>query len=114
MTEIIAVVRRKHASATKEELSRIGGHGYTAFPVFGRGKQRGLKSEPGGKGLSFLPKILFQIVVEDEQVQETVEAIIRTNQTGEFGDGKIFILDMTETHRISTGKREPGALTVVD
>lgn len=106
MVEIIAIIRRKRAAATKEELSRIGCKGYTAFPVLGRGRQRGLRGEPGGEGLAFLPKVLFNLVVEDAQAQETIEALIRTNQTGEFGDGKIFVIEVAEAYRISTGERE--------
>jgi nitrogen regulatory protein PII 2 len=107
MVELIAIIRRTHAAATKEELSRIGCAGSTAFPVFGRGKQRGLRGGPGGEGLAFLPKVLFKIVVEDEQAQETIEAIIRANQTGQYGDGKIFVIETAEAHRISTGERTP-------
>ena len=104
MIELIAIVRRKQSAATKQELSRIGCQGYTAFPVFGRGKQRGLRGAPGGQGLAFLPKVLFDVVVEEEQAQETVEAIIRANQTGQYGDGKIFVIEMAETYRLSTGE----------
>ena len=132
MVEIIAIVRRKHASATKEELSRIGCKGSTAFPVLGRGRQRGLQGaqgnegfvpppakqpeagpaeagiakghSPAGGGMAFLPKVLFDLVVEDAQAQETIEALIRANQTGEFGDGRIFVLDVTGSYRISTGE----------
>ncbi len=102
MIEIIAMVRRKHSAATKKELSRIGCQGYTAFPVFGRGRQRGLRGEPGIQGVTFLPKVLFDVVVEDDQAQETVEALIRANQTGQYGDGKIFVMDVGEAYRIST------------
>ena len=109
MIELIAIIRRKHAAATKQELSRIGCNGYTAFAVFGRGKQRGLRGDPGSQGLAFLPKILFDVVVEEEQGQETIEAIIRANQTGEFGDGKIFVIEVACAYRISTGEREPMA-----
>jgi nitrogen regulatory protein PII 2 len=111
MVEIMAIIRRKRAAATKEELSRIGCAGYTAFPVLGRGRQRGLRGEPGGEGLAFLPKVLFDLVVEESQAQETIEAMIRANQTGEFGDGKIFVIEMAETYRISTGGRESAATT---
>ena len=107
MVEIIAIIRRKPAAATKEELSRIGCTGYTAFPVLGRGRQRGLRGEPGGEGLAFLPKVLFDLVVEDAQAQETIEALIRANQTGQYGDGKLFVIEMAEAYRISTGEREP-------
>ena len=109
MVELLAIIRRKRAAATKEELSRIGCAGYAAFSVFGRGKQRGLRGGPGGEGLAFLPKRLFKIVVEDEQAQETIEAIIRANQTGEFGDGKIFVIEAAAAYRISTGALEPTA-----
>lgn len=106
MTEIIAMIRRKRAAATQEELSRIGCNGYTAFPVLGRGRQRGLRGEPGGDGLAFLPKVLFDLVVEDDQAQEIVEALIRANQTGQYGDGRIFVLPTQEACRISTGERQ--------
>lgn len=111
MVEIIAAIRRQHAGATKEELARIGCRGYSVFPVLGRGRQRGLKSEPGGAGLTFLPKVLFDLVVEEEQAQETIEAIIRANQTGQYGDGKLFVIEVAEAYRISTGEREPAAKT---
>lgn len=111
MVKIIAIIRRKHAPATKEELLRIGCNGYTAFPVSGRGKQHGLRGAPEGQGFAFLPKVLFEIVVEEKQAQETIEALIRSNQTGQYGDGKIFVMEMAEAYRISTGEREPTAET---
>lgn len=111
MIELIAIIRRKRAAATKEELSRIDCGGYTAFPVLGRGRQRGLRGEPGGEGLAFLPKILFNIAVEEAKAQETVEALIRANQTGEYGDGKLFVIELTDAYRISTGQRESDAKT---
>jgi len=109
MLELIAIVRRKKAWATKDELTRTGCLGYSVFPVLGRGRQRGLRGAQGTKGPAFLPKALFDLIVEESQAQETVEAIIRANQTGEFGDGKIFVIEMAEAYRISTGEREPTA-----
>ena len=106
MVEIIAIIRRKKASATKEELGRIGCLGYSVVPVLGRGRQRGLRGEPGSEGLAFLPKVLFDLVVEDAQAQETIEALIRANQTGQYGDGKLFVIEMATAYRISTGERE--------
>ena len=113
MVEIIAIIRRKHASATKEELSRIGCTGYTAFSVLGRGRQHGLRGEPGSAGLAFLPKVLFDLLIEDAQAQETIEALIRANQTGQYGDGKLFVIEMAEAYRISTGERAGRAAPVV-
>ena len=107
MVEIIAIIRRKKASATKEELERIKWSGYSVFPVLGRGRQRGLRGAQGTEGLAFLPKVLFDLIVGERQAQETIEAIIRANQTGEFGDGKLFVIEVAEAYRISTGEREP-------
>jgi len=59
--------------------------------------------------MAFLPKVLFDLIVEESQAQGTIEAIIRANQTGEFGDGKIFVIETAEAYRISTGEREPAA-----
>ena len=102
MTELIAVIRRDHAAATKRELNRVGCQGYFAFPVLGRGRQGGLRGAERADGLAFLPKMLFDLVVDDEQSAETIEAIIRANQTGEFGDGRIFVVQTQETYRIAT------------
>lgn len=105
MVEIIAIVKRSAAAATRHELARIDCGGYSQWPVLGRGRQGGLQNERGEATLPFLPKVLFSIVVEDEQRDETVEAIIRANQTGQYGDGKIFVMDVPESRRISSGER---------
>ena len=88
--------------ATKEELARLGCAGYSRFSVLGRGRQRGLRNQTGQEVVPFLPKVLFDVVVDDEDAAETVEAFIRANQTGQYGDGKIFVLEVCETYRIST------------
>ncbi len=106
MREIIAIVRRNRAAATKAELARIGCEGYSQVTVLGRGRQRGLRDQDSDAGLRFLPKVMFDLVVDDARATETVEAIIRANQTGEFGDGRIFVADVEQGHRISTGGQE--------
>ena len=106
MVELIAIVRRNRAGATQQELARIGCQGYSRFAVLGRGRQRGLRGDGADKGLSFLPKVFFSLMVAEEAAQETIEAIVRANQTGEFGDGKIFVLESSEVYRVSTGERE--------
>ena len=106
MVELIAIIRRKRAGATQQELTRIGCQGYSRFAVLGRGRQRGLRGDGADKGLPFLPKVFFSLMVAEEAAQETIEAIVRANQTGEFGDGKIFVLESSEAYRVSTGERE--------
>ena len=111
MVEIIAVVRRNKALATQQELARIGCQGYSRFTVLGRGRQRGLRTQKSPEALAFLPKVLFDLIVDDGQAQEAIETIIRANQTGEFGDGKVFVIEMAEAYRISTGQHEPAVET---
>lgn len=107
MTEIIAVVRRSKAAATRKELERADVPGWTSFPVLGRGRQKGLKTSTEGAGLQFLAKVMFSIVVEDEDVDKTTEAILRANQTGEMGDGKVWTVDLGQVSRISEGGTQP-------
>ena len=96
-------MRRNRAAATKAELARIGCEGYFQFAVLGRGRQRGLRDQDSDAGLRFLPKVLFDLVVEESRAAETIEAIVRANQTGEFGDGRIFVAEVAHGYRISTG-----------
>lgn len=102
MIELIAIVRRNKTAATQQELARIGYSGHSRLSVLGRGRQRGLKTGGGQNGPAFLAKTMFSVVAEDAQAQEAIEAIIRANQTGDFGDGKIFVLEVNDTYRIST------------
>ena len=101
MTEIYAIVRRQGAPATRMELTRVGCQGYTVFPVLGRGRQRGLRTAGQTGGVGFLPRMLFYLVVEDDHAMETIEAIILANQTGEFGDGRIFLSKLERAGRMS-------------
>lgn len=112
MVEILAIVRRKKAFTTQQELARAGCPGYSRLAVLGRGRQRGLRTPHSPEALAFLPKALFDLIVDDAQTQEAIEAIIRANQTGEFGDGKIFVVAVEEVVRISTGERERAAREV--
>ena len=105
MVEILAVVKRSQATATKAELARIGCAGYSQWSVLGRGKQRGLRNHNGHETVPFLPKVLFNLMVDEAQEAETVEALMRANQTGQYGDGKIFVLEVDAHYRISTGER---------
>jgi nitrogen regulatory protein PII len=95
MVELIAIVRRKQASATKAALNRIGCGGYSILPVLGRGASHG----------EFMAQVLFDLVIEDVHEAKTLEAILHANQTGACGDGRIFLIEVNETYRISTGER---------
>jgi nitrogen regulatory protein P-II 1 len=78
----------------------------------GFGKQKGWKEYIRGNEVdfNFLPKIKMELVVLDEQVEAVVDSIIETAQTGEFGDGKIFISDIQDAIRIRTKERGDAAV----
>jgi nitrogen regulatory protein PII len=114
LREIMAVVRPGRRLATRQALEAAGIVSYTAYGVLGRSRQRGLKfkSSPGDAEkedvvIKFLPKQIFSIVVEESQVKAAVNAIIKANRTGkgQYGDGKIFVLEAEQVIRISTDER---------
>ncbi len=111
--EITAIIRPGKWAETLVKLEEIGVVGFTRQRVYGRGKQRGLRYTADGeesKGISFLPKWMVTIVVEDSKVDAVVEALMKSNRTGEIGDGKIFICSVTDSVRIRTNESEEYAL----
>lgn len=120
MKEITAIIRMNKVQKTKDVLLECGFPSFTVRRVMGRGKQRGLCFEfnpplpdPEKEAetcIRFIPKRMFTIVVDDENVNEVVRKIIEVNQTGNVGDGKIFVSNISEAIRIRTG--ESGEATV--
>lgn len=110
MKEIIAIIRPNKGKETKERLSENGFYAYSTMRVFGRGKERGLRyaKKVEGKeelgGMRFLPKRLFYIVAADEDVERVIDIIIKANTTGQYGDGKIFVIGIDRAVRIRTGE----------
>src|SRR5208283_1359912 len=96
----------------KAALSEIGVGGMTVTEVKGFGRQRGHTEIYRGSEytVDFLPKAKIEIVVSDEIVAKTVEAILKSAKTGKIGDGKIFVLPVEEAVRIRTGERGDAAL----
>ena len=117
MKEVIAVVRINRMNQTKKALADAGIDAYFAREAQGRGKgfvnpmvlegaEQGYEeaaSVLGEKGKLY-PKRLVTAVVEDEQVGEVVKAIIKVNQSGMPGDGKVFIMPIKDAVRVRTGE----------
>jgi nitrogen regulatory protein PII 2 len=109
LCEIMAIVRPDKRVATQRALQQIGMIAYSLQPVLGRSRQRGLRFPSAGSrsgnrpAIRFLPKLLFMIVIERSMVEEVIKALIRANRSssGHFGDGKIFVLEVTDAIRIS-------------
>ncbi len=118
MKEIYAMIRPGKDRQTKEALAKIGCATFTSVRVKGRGRQRGLRYSAPGEGagaassvnMHFLPKKLLYMVVSDRQIRPAIQAIIRMNQTGQYGDGKIFVTDAEEVRRIRTGEKGEEAI----
>jgi nitrogen regulatory protein P-II 1 len=112
MKRIEAIIRPIRFEAVKEALNDIGVYGMTITDVRGFGRQQGHteKYRGGTYTLNLLPKIKLEIVVPDERVEEVVSVIIEAAQTGEIGDGKIFIVEVADAVRIRTGERGEAAL----
>lgn len=138
MKEITAIIRRDKLPATKQVLDALGYPSMTIQSVDGRGKQKGamcaemdsempdsfctavrLKPTPSTYAIEhtlpkvalYVPKRLLTIVVPDDTVSPVVEAIIKVNQTGKHGDGKIFVSPVENAFRIRTGEHDEEAIS---
>jgi nitrogen regulatory protein P-II 1 len=111
LREIIAIVRPQKHEETRRALEGAGIVSYTTLTVLGRSRQRGLRfpsdQDKQEVAIKFLPKQLFSIVVEGSRVPSAVNAIVKANRTGkgQYGDGKIFVLELDEVVRVSTDER---------
>lgn len=130
MKEIMAVIRMNKINDTKRALNEAGISSFTATGrVQGRGKGQvdfrilhgATEGHPEairqlGEGPRLVPKRLISVVVSDDWAQKTIDTIIKTNQTGSAGDGKIFVLPILEATRIRTGETAtgPSGGTVLD
>jgi nitrogen regulatory protein PII 2 len=117
MKEVIAIVRINMMNQTKQALTDCGVDAFFAHEAHGRGKgfvnpkvvagaAQGYEEAAtllGEKGKLY-PKRLITAVVEDSQVACVVETIINTNQTGKPGDGKVFVLPLSDAVRVRTGE----------
>lgn len=112
MKKIEAIIKPFKLDDVRESLSDIGITGMTVTEVRGFGRQKGHTELYRGAEylVDFLPKVKVEIVVVDEQVDQCVEAIIETAQTGKIGDGKIFIYDIERVIRIRTGEENEDAI----
>jgi nitrogen regulatory protein P-II 2 len=112
MKLIMAVVKPFKLDEVREALTQIGVSGMTVSEVKGFGRQKGHTEIYRGAeyAISFLPKAKLEVVVPDNQVDPAMEAISSAAQTGNIGDGKIFVMDVASAVRIRTGESGDEAL----
>ena len=112
MKKLEAIVRHFKVDEVKDALSTAGLQGMTVSEVKGFGRQKGHKETYRGAEytIDFVPKVKFEVIIADDQVDQAVDAILKAGRTGEIGDGKVFISDMADAVRIRTGERGDQAL----
>ncbi len=96
----------------KESLDALGISGLTVGEIKGYGRQKGHAEVYRGSEytVSFVPKIVIEVVVTDELCDRAVEAVVSAAQTGKIGDGKVFVLPVEDAVRIRTGESGDEAL----
>lgn len=112
MKKIDAIIKPFKLDEVKNALHDIGVKGMTVTEVKGFGRQKGIVEVYRGAEyhIQFIPKVKLEIVVNDDIVEQVVQIIQEVAQTGEIGDGKIFVIPVEETVRIRTGERGEGAI----
>ena len=112
MKKIEAIVRHFKLEDVKNALIEKGMPGMTITEVRGFGRQKGHTEMYRGTEyrVDFVPKVKIEVAVDDNKVQAAVDAIVKAAQTGQVGDGKLFITELMETVRIRTGETGHDAL----
>ena len=112
MKKIEAIMRHFKLDDVKNALADQGITGMTVTEVRGFGRQKGHTETYRGTEytVDFVPKVKVEVVVSDDKVQTVVDTVLKSAQTGQIGDGKIFVVDLSESIRIRTGETGEDAL----
>ena len=112
MKKVEAILRHFKLEEVKDALNEIGVKGMTVTEVRGFGRQRGHTETYRGAEYSvdFLPKVKLEVVVDDSEAQTVINKIMTVARTGQVGDGKIFVSDLSEVVRIRTGETAGDAI----
>ena len=111
--KIEAIFREEKLIAVKEALSELGIIGMNVMEVRGHGRQGGIElaGRIGTYKVDLLPRVQLNIILSDHNVEKTIGIIQQATQTGNIGDGIIFVYPVEEVIRIRTGERGHDALT---
>jgi nitrogen regulatory protein PII len=106
MKKIEAFVRHEAFEPIRQELLNLGFPSISITEVKGSGRQKGITERYRGAELTnyLRPKLKIECVVADRDVETVVDTVLRHARTGNIGDGKLFVLDVTEAYRIRTGE----------
>jgi len=112
MKKVEAIIRHFKLEDVKKALTEQGVQGMTVTEVRGFGRQKGHVEMYRGSEytVDFVPKIKIEIVVRDRDLPGVLDTIVRAAQTGQVGDGKVFVSELAQTVRIRTGELNEDAL----
>lgn len=112
LKKLEVIIRPGTLDAVKKAMATAGYTGLTISKAEGHGKQKGLVQDRDGGSIrmELLPKIRLETVVSEPDLEKLIQAISKAAQTGQPGDGKIFVYDVQDAIRIRTGERGASAL----
>jgi nitrogen regulatory protein P-II 2 len=112
MKFVTAIIKPFKLDEVREALSVIGVQGITVTEVKGFGRQKGHTELYRGAEyvVDFLPKVKLEVAIKDELLDQVIEAIEKSANTGKIGDGKVFVFDLQQAVRIRTGETGAEAL----
>ena len=112
MKLVTAIIKPFKLDEVREALSAIGVQGITVTEVKGFGRQKGHTELYRGAEyvVDFLPKVKIEAAIKDEILDQVIEAIEKSANTGKIGDGKIFVFELEQVVRIRTGETGADAL----
>lgn len=110
--KVEAIVRHFKLEDVKNALTDQGIHGMTVSEVRGFGRQKGHTEIYRGTeyAIDFVPKVKIEVICTDDNLQMVIDTVLQTAQTGQIGDGKIFVTNLEDSIRIRTGERGEDAL----
>jgi nitrogen regulatory protein PII len=108
MKLIKAIIRPNKLEEVKDALTKLNIAGMTVTEVRGHGRQKGHKAVYRGTeyNVTLLPKIMIELVIQDEVVDDVIKTVIDTARTGDIGDGRVFVLPVETGYNIRTGERD--------
>ncbi len=112
MKLVMAIIKPFKLDAVREALTELGVQGLTVSEVKGFGRQKGQTEIYRGAEyqIEFVPKIRVDIIIDDNDLERVMETIRDVANTGKIGDGKIFVLEVSEAMRIRTGETGSNAI----
>src|SRR6266571_2743968 len=108
MKLIKAIIRPNKLEEVKDALTKVNISGMTVTEVRGHGRQKGQKSVYRGTEytVTLLPKIMIEVVVSNELLNDAIKTILEIGHPGEIGDGRVFVSPVEQCYHVRAGERD--------